>query len=223
MNLRNYRMPLIKKKFRDIYNKIKIRSKIQRIRIIDTKNKIVNYYEEKKETRKIIKEFEQSQQATQPIERESLISTIKEIFGWTAVMSITVLTIIGVLSLSFVMNVFFDYFRDYWWITLGLAGLLIGIVFYKPYTIWSLFLIFIGSFLLVITFGPLVIESYTGMNLIDVNYKNGYWMTLKATMVFVTYLISGIAFILWMYLISKGKRQNPLRKFRYLRFRTKQN
>lgn len=215
-------MPLFKKNFINIVNKIKIRGAINRIRIIETKNKILKYYEVKKETRKTLEEIKKRKQATQPTERVSFISTIMEIFGWTAVMSITVLTLMGVLSLSLVLNVFFDYIKDYWWVTLGSAGILLSIVLYKPYTIWSLFLTFIGSFLLIITFGPLLIEEYTGMNLIDVNYKNGYWMTLKATIVFVTYLIGGIAFILWLYLISKGKRQNPLRIFRYLRFRTKQ-
>jgi hypothetical protein len=137
-------------------------------------------------------------------------------------MSVTVLTIMGVLIMSFVMTDFLTYFRDLGWLSLGLAGVMLGVGWYKPYKVWSLIVTIVGAFLLVITFGPLVIEAYSGRNLIDVNFRNGYWMTLKSTMVFVSYLTCGTAFITWMYLLSKGRRKNPLRKFRSASTITKQ-
>jgi hypothetical protein len=154
-------------------------------------------------------------------DRDSIIKTIYEIFGLTAVMSVTVLTVMGVFILSFIMNEFLTYFRDFGWLSLGLAGVLLGAGWYKPYKLWSLFVTFVGAFLLVISFGPLVIEGYSGRDLMDVNFRNGYWMTLKATIVFVSYVICGTAFISWVYLLSKGRRQNPLKKFRSVSSMTK--
>jgi len=214
MKYENYRHPLFKKK---------IKENVLKQKISEAYKKTVNYFVEKKKTPKEIEKygFVKWEQGNQT-QRDSIVSTLRDIFGLTAVMSIAVLLILSVLILTFVMSEVLTYFRDFGWLTLGLAGIMLGVSWYKPYKIWSLILAFIGSFLFVITFAPLVIEGYTGSKLIDVTYKNGYLLTLKATLVFVSYLIGGITFTTWIYLISKGQRQNPLSRLRNLPFRAKQ-
>jgi hypothetical protein len=207
MNLGRYRFPQVERNFKNLVNGLKLSERM----------KIVNDFLDKRKEKKVKREKELESR-----ERESIIGTIYEIFGLTAIMSVTVLTIMGVLIMSFVMTDFLTYFRDLGWLSLGLAGVMLGVGWYKPYKVWSLIVTIVGAFLLVITFGPLVIEAYSGRNLIDVNFRNGYWMTLKSTMVFVSYLTCGTAFITWMYLLSKGRRKNPLRKFRSASTITKQ-
>jgi hypothetical protein len=207
MNLGRYRFPQVERNFKNFVNGLKLSERM----------KIVNDFLDKRKEKKVKREKELESR-----ERESIIGTIYEIFGLTAIMSVTVLTIMGVLIMSFVMTDFLTYFRDLGWLSLGLAGVMLGVGWYKPYKVWSLIVTIVGAFLLVITFGPLVIEAYSGRNLIDVNFRNGYWMTLKSTMVFVSYLTCGTAFITWMYLLSKGRRKNPLRKFRSASTITKQ-
>ena len=208
MNLGRYQSPQVVRKLRD---------KVQGIKIIETLKKfVINTLVLRKERKVEMKKEVESRG------KEGFMRSIYEIFGFTAVMSVTVLTVIGVLILSFVMNGFLTYFRDLGWLSLGLAGVMLGIGWYKPYKIWTLFVTFVGAFLLVITFGPLVIEGYSSRNLMDVNFRNGYWMTLKSTMVFVSYLTCGTALLTWLYLLSKGRRQNPLRNFPYVNMRLKQ-
>jgi hypothetical protein len=207
MNLGRYRFPQVERNFKNLVNGLKLSERM----------KIVNDFLDKRKEKKVKREKELESR-----DRESIIGTIYEIFGLTAIMSVTVLTIMGVLIMSFVMTDFLNYFRDLGWLSIGLAGVMLGVGWYKPYKVWSLIVTIVGAFLLVITFGPLVIEAYSGRNLLDVNFRNGYWMTLKSTMVFVSYLTCGTAFITWMYLLSKGRRKNPLRKFRSASTITKQ-
>ena len=207
MNSGRYRFPKVERKFNELVRGLKLSERRQ----------IVSDFLDKRKEKKLERE-----KTLETKERVSIIGTIYEIFGMTAVMSVTVLSIMAVLILSFVMNEFLTYFRDYGWLSLGLAGVMLTVGWYKPYKIWSLFVTFIGAFLFVITFGPLVIEAYSGRNLIDVNFRNGYWMTLKSTLVFASYLTCGTTFITWIYLLSKGRRQNPLRKFRHVSTITKQ-
>ena len=197
MNSERYRFPHVERKFTELVKGLKLSDRMQ----------IVNNFLDKRKEKKVEKEKELKSR-----ERESIIRTIYEIFGLTAVMSVTVLSIMGVLIMSFIMNVILTYFRDLGWLSLSLAGIMLAVGWYKPYKIWRLITTFVGAFLLVVTFGPLVIEAYSGRNLIDVNFRNGYWMTLKSTLVFASYLACGTMFITWMYLLSKGRRQNPLRK-----------
>ena len=208
MNLGKSQSPQVERKFMD---------KVHGLKIIKALKKIVSetLVLKKKQKLEMKKEVESQ-------DHVGFIRTIYEIFGFTAVMSVTVLAAMGVLVLSFVMNDFLTYFRDFGWLSLGLAGVMLGIGWYKPYKTWTLFVTFIGAFLLVITFGPLVIEAYSDRNLMDVNFKNGYWMTLKSTMVFASYVMSGTAFLTWMYLLSKGRRKNPLRNLSYVNRRLKQ-
>lgn len=208
MNLGRSRSPQVERKFKD---------KVHGLKIIEPLKKIVSEALVLKKERKIEMEKE-----VESKEQGGFIRTIYEIFGFTAIMSVAVLTGMAVLILSFVMNDFLTYFRDLGWLSLGMAGVMLGIGWYKPYKMWTLFVTFVGAFLLVITFSPLVIEGFSGRNLIDVNFKNGYWMTLKSTMVFVSYLTCGTAFLTWLYLLSKGRRHNPLRNFPYLNMRLKQ-
>ena len=207
MNLGRYRFPQVERNFKNLVNGLKLSERM----------KIVNDFLDKRKEKKVKREKELVSR-----ERESIIGTIYEIFGLTAIMSVTVLTILGILIMSFVMTDFLTYFRDIGWLSFGLAGVMLGVGWYKPYKMWSLIVTIVGAFLLVITFGPLVIEAYSGRNLIDVNFRNGYWMTLKSTMVFVSYLTCGTTFIIWMYLLSKGRRKNPLRKFSSASTKTKQ-
>lgn len=195
----------------------KLREKAQGIKIIETLKKCVSNSLVLRKERKVEMKKEVESRG-----KVGFMRSIYEIFGFTAVMSVTVLTVIGVLILSFVMNGFLIYFRDLGWLSLGLAGVMLGIGWYKPYKIWTLFVTIVGAFLLVITFGPNVIEGYSGRNLMDVNFRNGYWMTLKSTMVFVSYLTCGTVFLTWLYLLSKGRRQNPLRNFPFVNMRLKQ-
>ncbi|WP_017379834.1 hypothetical protein [Paenisporosarcina sp. TG-14] len=214
MKYENYRLLLWKKKLKDTEQKHKF---------IEAYKKTIKYFAETKKDRMESGKygFVKWEQGNQPEQRNSIIKTIGEIFGVTALMSITVLSILSVLILSFVMSELLTYFREFGWLTLGLAGIMLGVSWYKPYKIWSLIIAFLGSFLFIVTFGPLIIEAYTGGKLIDVTYKNGYLLTLKATLVFVSYVIGGITFTTWIYLICKGQRQNPLSRLRYLQFRTK--
>ena len=199
MNSGRYRFPQVESKFKELIKGLKLSERL----------KIVHNFLDNRKEKQIEREKELESR-----ERESVIGTIYEIFGLTAVMSVTVLSILGVLILSFIMNDFLTYFRDLGWLSLSLAGIMLAVGWYKPYKIWRLITTFVGAFLLLVTFGPLVIEAYSGRNLIDVNFRNGYWMTLKSTFVFVSYLTCGTMFITWMYLLSKGRRQNPLRKLR---------
>ena len=208
MNLGKSRSPQVDRKLKD---------KPHGLKIIETLKKLVSNTLVLRKERKVEMEKE-----VESRDQEGIIRTIYEVFGFTAVMSVTVLTVMGILILSFVMTDFLTYFRDLGWLSLGLAGVMLGIGWYKPYKIWTLFVTFVGAFLLVITFGPLVIEGYSGRNLMDVNFRNGYWMTLKSTMVFVSYLTCGTAFLTWLYLLSKGRRHNPLRNFSYVNMRFKQ-
>jgi hypothetical protein len=207
MNLGRYRFPQVERKFKELVKGLKLSDRM----------KIVNNFLDKRKEKKVEKEKELESR-----ERESIIGTIYEIFGLTAVMSVTVLSILGVLIMSFIMNDFLTYFRDLSWLSLSLAGIMLAVGWYKPYNIWRLITTFVGAFLLVVTFGPHVIEAYSGRNLIDVNFRNGYWMTLKSTLVFASYLACGTMFITWLYLLSKGRRQNPLRKLRNISIMMKQ-
>jgi hypothetical protein len=77
-------------------------------------------------------------------------------------------------------------------------------------------LVVAGAFLIGLTFGPQVIEGYTGKTLSEVNWKNGYWVTLQATFVFLCTFISSVSLIAWVFLVSKGQRQNPFKRLRML-------
>lgn len=207
MNSGRNRFPQIKLEFKDLLKGLKLSERM----------KTVNNFLDKRKVKKVerIKELESS-------ERESIIGTIYEIFGLTAIMSVTVLSILGVLIMSFIMNDFLTYFRDFGWLSLSLAGIMLAVSWYKPYKFWRLITTFVGAFLLMVTFGPHVIEAYSGRNLVDINYRNGYWMTLKSTVVFLSYVTCGTVFITWMYLLSKGRRQNPLRKLHNISIMIKQ-
>ena len=202
-----YRFPQVERKFKELVNGLNLSERM----------KSVNNFLNKRKVKKVEREKE-----LESSERESIIGTIYEIFGLTAIMSVTVLSILGVLIMSFIMNDVLTYFRDFGWLSLSLAGIILAVGWYKPYKIWTLIMTFVGAFLLVVTFGPLVIEAYSSRNLIDVNFRNGYWMTLKSTLVFASYLTCGTAFITWIYLLSKGRRQNPFRKLRNISMMMKQ-
>ncbi|MFX3673390.1 MAG: hypothetical protein ACE3JQ_02935 [Paenisporosarcina sp.] len=214
MSLAKYRLQLKEKKFKDT---------IKSLKFIETIKSIINMYLEKRKTSKANRGDCNDERELNPQSSNlnRFVRTIRDIFGLTAVMSIIAIFILGIFSLSFFMPTLLDYFRDYRWLTIGMAGVMLGVGMYKPFKLWSASLTLLGSFLLVISFGPLVIEGYTGRELVDVHYTNGYWLTLKATIVFVIYLISAITFITWIYLVFKGRRQNPLKWLRYVKFKTK--
>lgn len=212
MNTAKVQLQLVRRKFKGIVRRIELTEPIKRnINIIVKRIKDI----------KVSSSYGKWEGKPDSSYLWRLFHSIKEVFGFTAVMSISALFILGVLCLSFVLPIFLGYFQEYAWIVLGVAGVMIGVGWYKPFKLWSVSLTLLGTILLVITFGPLVVEWYTGRNLVDVNYRNGYWLTLKATFVFVVYLFSAITFVTWVYLISKRRRQNPLRWFRYVKFRTK--
>ena len=174
--------------------------------------------EKMKMNRKKITTIKKSDQVKE-IERKNqtgYIRSIFQVFGFTAVMSIPVLFIMFLLVLSFVLNDFLEAIRGYAVLTLGLSVLMLGIGWYKPYKIWSFMLVLAGAFLTVLTFGPQVIEGYTGKTLTEINWKNGFWITLQATFVFLCTFISSVSFIAWVFLVSKGQRQNPLKRLRML-------
>lgn len=202
-----YRFPQVERKFKELVKRLNLSERM----------KSVNNFLDKRKVKKVEREKE-----LESIERESIIGTIYEIFGLTAIMSVTVLSILGVLIMSFIMNDVLSYFRDFGWLSLSLAGIMLAVGWYKPYKIWRLITTFVGAFLLVVTFGPSLIEAYSGRNLIDINFRNGYWMTLKSTFVFVSYVTCGTMCITWMYLLSKGRRQNPLRKLHNISIMMKQ-
>lgn len=214
MNSAKYRMELVERKFKDI---------IKNLEFTDTiKNKLTIYLEKRKINKTNLEyNYDQWELEKQPGNLNRLVHTIREVFGLTAIMSIVVIFMMSVVFLSFFLNNFLDYFRDYGLLTLGIAGVMIGVGWYKPFKLWSVSLTLLGALLLVVSFGPLVIEGYTDRKLVDVNYANGYWLTLKATFVFMVYLIGATTFLIWMYLIAKGRRQNPIKWFRYMKFRTK--
>ncbi|MCZ8537281.1 hypothetical protein M9R32_08825 [Paenisporosarcina quisquiliarum] len=157
-----------------------------------------------------------SVQETNHIDRTGFIRSIFEVFGYTAVMSIPVLFMMVLLILSFVLNDFLEAIRGYALLTLGLSVLMLGVGWYKPYKFWTFMLFLAGAFLTVLAFGPQVIEGYTGKTLTEVNWKNGYWVTLQATFVFLCTFISSVSLIAWVFLVSKGQRQNPFKRLRML-------
>lgn len=154
--------------------------------------------------------------------RNGFVKTIGEIFGMTAIMSFLVLTLLGIFCLSFFLPSFFTLFLRYMWLTVGLAVTLLVFGWTKPFTWWHLFLVMCGSFLVLVPLGPLMIEWNTGKSLLEIFTQEGYWVTFKATFVLVSYLMSGVAFITWMYLIAKGRRQNPMKWFRSVQFKMRQ-
>lgn len=191
-----------------------IKSGVKNLNLTERFNQTVEYYRKMK-TKKIFNSKRRDRvQEIDNIERNSFIRSIFEVFGYTAVMSIPVLFIMFVLVLSFVLNTFLESFRGYGLLSLGISVLMLGIGWYKPYKIWSFILVVAGAFLAMFTFGPQVIEGYTGKTLIEVNWKTGYWITLKATLVFLGYLIGTVSLIAWVYLVSKGQRHNPLKRIR---------
>jgi len=211
MNTANVQLQVVKSKLKDLVKRIKISEPIKRkINIVKRIKDI-----------KVSSRHNQWKQQPQPSNLNRFIRSIKEVFGFTAVMSISVLFIVGVLCLSFFINVLLAFFQEYAWLLLGVAGVMIGVGWFKPFKFWSVSLTLLGTFLLVTTFGPFIVEGYTGRNLMDVNYRNGYWLTLKASFVFVIYLFSAITFVTWIYLISKKRRPNPLMWFRYVKFSMK--
>lgn len=155
-------------------------------------------------------------QETNHIERTGFVRSIFEVFGYTAVMSIPVLFMMVLLVLSFVLSDFFEVFRGYALLTLGLSVVMLGVGWYKPYKIWTFMLVIAGAVLTVLTFGPQVIEGYTERTLTEVNWKNGYWITLQATFVFLCTFISSVSIIAWVFLVSKGQRQNPFKRLRII-------
>ena len=191
-------------------------SGVKNIRVTVPFKKTVEYNHKKNQKKIVAFKKRDSVQETNHIERTGFIRSIFEVFGYTAVMSIPVLFMMVLLVLSFVLNDFLEAFRGYAVLTLGLSVLMLGIGWYKPYKIWSFMLVLAGAFLTVLTFGPQVIEGYTGRTLTEVNWKNGYWITLKATFVFLCTFISTVSFIAWVFLVSKGQRQNPLKRLRML-------
>lgn len=211
MNTAKVQLQLVKRKFKGL---------VKRIEISDTIKRNINIIKRIKDI-KVSSSSNQWEPQPQASNLNRFIRSIKEVFGFTAVMSISVLFIVGVLCLSFFINILLGYFQEYAWIILGVAGVMIGVGWYKPFKLSSVSLTLLGIFLVVVTFGPFVVEGYTGKSLGDVNYKNGYWLTLKATLVFVNYVMVSMTFVTWIYLISKRRRQNPLRWFRYVKFRTK--
>ncbi|MGE6487452.1 hypothetical protein [Paenisporosarcina sp. NPDC076898] len=172
----------------------------------------------RKTNRKKITKFKKSEQVKEidHIESAGFIRSIFDVFGYTAVMSIPVLFMMILLILSFVLNDFLEAFRGYALLTLGLSVLMLGIGWYKTYKIWTFMLVLAGAFLTVLTFGPQVIEGYTGKTLTEVNWKNGYWITLQATFVFLCTFITTVSIIAWLFLVSKGQRQNPLKRLKLL-------
>lgn len=212
MNTAKVQLQLVKRKFKDLVKRIELSEPIKRN---------INSVVKRIKDIQISPRNDEWEGKPDSSHLNRFIRSIKEVFGFTAVMSITTLFIVGVLLLSFFINPLLHYFQEYAWILLGVAGVMIGVGWYKPFKLWSVSLTLLGTFLLVTTFGPFIVEGYTGKNLVDVDYRNGYWLTLKATFVFIIYLITTITFVTWVYLISKRRRQNPLRWFRYMKFRTK--
>ena len=93
-----YRFPQVERKFKGLVRGLNLSERM----------KIVNNFLDKRKVEKVEREKE-----LEPRERESIIGTIYEIFGLTAIMSVTVLSILGVLIMSFIMNDFLTYFRDF--------------------------------------------------------------------------------------------------------------
>lgn len=212
MSTAKYQLQLVRRKFSDF---------VKRIELTDTTKSKINMVVEKIKVVKISPSYGEWDKEQHSSYLGRFIRTIREVFGFTAVMSVSALFILGVLCLSFILSVLLGYFHEYAGLILGLAVVMIGVGWYKPFKLRNVSLTLLGTFLVVVTFGSFVVEGYTGRNLADVNFKNGYWLTLKATFVFVTYLMASMTFVTWIYLISKKRRQNPLRWFRYVKFRTK--
>lgn len=186
---------------------------------IATYNKMVTYYKIKKWSRKTaIPSIEDDRlEKKNQTKVHRFVREFFEIFGLTAVMSITVLSILGVLGLSFVTTSFLESYRGYGELTLSLSLVLIGIGWYFPFKIRNLLLMIVGAFLFFVTFGPMVIEGYTSQALSDVSWKNGYWDTVKATAVFICYLLACVSMIVWIFLVTKGQCQNPLKRIRIMK------
>lgn len=185
---------------------------------ITTYNKMVTYYKIKKWSRKTAIPFIEDDRVEEKNQSKvnKFLRTFFEIFGLTAVMSITVLSIVGVLGLSFVTTSFLESYRGYGELTLSLSLVLLGVGWYFPFKIRNLLLMIVGAFLFFVTFGPMVIEGYTSQALSDVHWKNGYWITLKATAVFITYLIASVSMAVWVFLSTKGQCQNPFKRIRLM-------
>ena len=196
----------------------KLKLGVQNLHLKERYHKVEEFYQKIKVKRKNIFTLDKHDrvQRSERIKRDSFVRTIFEIFGFTAVMSITVLFCMVLLTLSFVMNTFLGAVSEYGWLILSLGLLFLGIGWYKPYKILRSLLILCGAFLFVLPFGPQVIEWYTGKDVLDLHWKNSYWLTLKASLVFLCYEIGSTSFILWVYLVSKGQRQNPFRRFQML-------
>lgn len=186
---------------------------------IATYNKMVTYYKIKKWSRKdaipVVEDnwVEEKQQT----KVEKFVRTFFEIFGLTAVMSIIVLSILGVLGLSFVTTSYLESYRGYGELTLSLSLVLLGIGWYFPFKIRNLLLIIMGAFLFFVSFGPMMIEGYTGQALADVHWKSGYWLTVKATAIFLGYLITCVSMVVWLFLVTKKQCQNPIKRLRIMK------
>ena len=102
MNSGRYRFPQVERKFKELVKGLKLSERM----------KIVNNFLDKRKVKKVEREKE-----IESSERESIIGTLYEIFGLTAIMSVTVLSIMSVLIMSFIMNDFLTYFRDLGWLS----------------------------------------------------------------------------------------------------------
>lgn len=219
MNTARQYIQIFERALKEQSKKLKLSDSINKT--IATYNKMVTYYKIKKWSRKeaiLVMEDDLVEEKHQT-KVQKFVRTFFEIFGLTAVMSITVLSIISVLGLSFVTTSFLESYRGYGELTLSLSLVLIGIGWYFPFKIRNLLLMIVGSFLFFVTFGPMVIEAYTGRALADVHWKNGYWLTVKATALFICYMVAFISLIVWIFLITKGQCQNPFNRLRILQLK----
>lgn len=199
----------------------KLKLRVQNLHLKERFHKVEELYQRLKVKRKIIFTLDNQNRVrrSERIERDSLTRTIFEIFGFTAVMSIPVLFCMVVLTLSFVMQGFLTFLSEYGWLLFGLSLLILGIGWVKPYKIWRYLLVLCGALLFVLPFSPQVIEWYTGKDVVDVHWKNGFLLTIKAALVLLCYGIGSMSLLAWVYLVSKGQRQNPFRRFRMLKIK----
>lgn len=103
MNTAKVQLQLVKRKFKGLVN---------RIELSDTIKRYVNIVFERIKHIKVSSSYSQWEPQPQPSHLNRFIRSIKEVFGFTAVMSITVLFIVGVLCLSFFINILLEYFQE---------------------------------------------------------------------------------------------------------------